>query len=98
MSNCCCEKTKLRSPEEKKALLNRLNRIEGQIRGIKNMIESDAYCTDVLTQTAAVGAAVNALSRELLANHLKTCVINEIREGKDEVVEELLDTLKKLMK
>ncbi len=62
------------------------------------MIESDAYCTDVLTQTAAVGAAVNAFSRELLTNHLKTCVINEIREGKDEVVEELLDTLKKLMK
>jgi len=98
MQNCCCEKTKLRTEEEKKLLLNRLNRIEGQIRGIKNMIEADAYCTDVLTQAAAVNAAVNAFSRELLASHVKTCVVNDIREGKDEVVDDLLDTLKKLMR
>ena len=98
MQNCCCEKTKLRTEEEKKLLLNRLNRIEGQIRGIKNMIGADAYCTDVLTQAAAVNAAVNAFSRELLASHVKTCVVNDIREGKDEVVDDLLDTLKKLMR
>ena len=98
MGNCCCKKTKLRSEEQKKALLNRLSRIEGQIRGIKSMIEEDAYCTDVLTQTAAVNAAVNAFSRELLSDHVKTCVINDIREGNDGVVDDLLDTLKKLMK
>lgn len=93
----CC-KTKERSPQEYKSLINRLNRIEGQIRGIKGMIEKDAYCPDVLIQSAAVNAAINAFNKELLSNHIKTCVVNDIRNGKDETIEELLATLQKLMK
>ena len=98
-TKACCEgRTKSRTEEEKKALIHRLNRIEGQIRGIRGMIENDAYCTDVLTQSAAVTAAVNAFNRELLANHIRTCVVQDIREGRDEVIDDLLDTLRKLMK
>lgn len=95
---CCCHKTKERSEKEYKDLIHRLNRIEGQIRGIKGMIEKDAYCTDVLTQVAAVNAALNSFNRVLLSNHIKTCVTNDIREGKEETVDELLATLQKLMK
>lgn len=95
---CCCHKTKERSEKEYKDLINRLNRIEGQIRGIKGMIEKDAYCTDILTQVSAVSAALNSFNRVLLSNHIKTCVINDIREGKEETVDELLVTLQKLMK
>ena len=95
---CCCYKTKERSEKEYKDLINRLNRIEGQIRGIKGMIEKDAYCTDILTQVSAVSAALNSFNRVLLSNHIKTCVINDIREGKEEIVDELLVTLQKLMK
>jgi DNA-binding FrmR family transcriptional regulator len=95
---CCCEKMTLRSPEEYKSLINRLNRIEGQIRGIKGMLERDAYCTDILVQSAAVNAAVNSFNKELLASHIRSCVARDIREGKDEVIEELVDTLQKLMK
>lgn len=95
---CCCHKTKVRSEEEYKALINRLNRIEGQVRGVKKMIESDAYCTDVLVQVSAIGAALNAFSRELLSNHIHTCVANDIRNGKDETVDELVALLQKLMK
>lgn len=94
----CCQKTKERSEKEYKDLINRLSRIEGQIRGIKGMIEKDAYCTDILTQVAAVNAALNSFNRVLLSNHIKTCVTNDIREGKEETVEELLATLQKLMK
>ena len=94
----CCYKTKERSEKEYKDLINRLNRIEGQIRGIKGMIEKDAYCTDILTQVSAVSAALNSFNRVLLSNHIKTCVINDIREGKEETVDELLATLQKLMK
>ena len=94
----CCYKTKERSEKEYKDLINRLNRIEGQIRGIKGMIEKDAYCTDILTQVSAVSAALNSFNRVLLSNHFKTCVINDIREGKEETVDELLVTLQKLMK
>lgn len=94
----CCYKTKERSEKEYKDLINRLNRIEGQIRGIKGMIEKDAYCTDILTQVSAVSAALNSFNRVLLSNHIKTCVINDIREGKEEIVDELLVTLQKLMK
>lgn len=96
--NCCCNKTKERSEEEYKSLIHRLNRIEGQIRGIRGMVEKNAYCTDVLTQSAAVTAAVNAFNRELLGNHIRTCVVHDIRDGKDEVVDELVATLQKLMK
>ena len=94
----CCHKTKERGPEEMKRLIHRLNRMEGQIRGIRGMIEKDAYCTDVLTQVAAVNAALAAFSRELLAEHIKTCVARDIRAGKDETVDELVATLEKLMK
>ena len=95
---CCHEKTTKRDPQEQKKLINRLNRIEGQIRGIRNMIEKDAYCTDILVQSAAVNAAVNAFNKELLASHIKGCVARDIREGNDEVIQELVDTLQKLMK
>ena len=95
---CGCHKTKERTEKEYKDLINRLNRIEGQIRGIKGMIEKEAYCTDILTQVSAVNAALNSFNRVLLSNHIKTCVINDIREGKEETVDELLVTLQKLMK
>ena len=94
----CCEKHTLRAQEEKKKLLNRLRRIEGQVRGLQAMVEADAYCNDVLTQSAAVNAAINAFNRELLANHIRTCVADDIRAGKDETIDELVMTLQKLMK
>ena len=95
---CCSHKTKERSKKEYKDLLNRLSRIEGQVRGIKGMVERDAYCTDILVQSAAVNAALNSFNRVLLGNHIKTCVIRDIKEGKEETVDELLATLQKLMK
>ncbi|MBQ4556575.1 MAG: metal-sensing transcriptional repressor [Clostridia bacterium] len=95
---CCCVKTKKRSEKEYKSLINRLSRIEGQIRGIRNMVENDAYCTDILTQASAVSAAIDAFNRELLANHIKTCVADDIRNGGDEKIDELLYTLRKLMR
>lgn len=98
MVDCCSHKTKERSEEEYKSLINRLNRIEGQIRGIKGMIEKNAYCTDILVQVSAVNAALNAFNKELLSNHIKTCVADDIRNGKDETVDELVATLQKLMK
>ncbi len=94
----CCHKTKQRSEEEYRKLCNRLSRIEGQIRGIRNMVERNAYCTDILTQTAAVTAALNAFSKELLSEHIRTCVAQDIRSGNDEVIDELLNTLQKLMR
>ncbi len=100
MCDECCKnkKTKERSEQEYKSLINRLSRIEGQIRGIKGMVENNAYCTDILVQAAAVSAAVNAFNRELLSNHIHTCVADNIRNGNDEVIDELMDTLRKLMK
>lgn len=99
MSNeCCCHKTKHRSEEEYKSLLNRLSRIEGQVRGIRKMVETDTYCTDILTQVSAVQAALNAFNRELLASHIRTCVADDIRSGKDETIDELVFTLQKMMK
>lgn len=95
---CCKHKTKERSEQEYKSLINRLNRIEGQVRGIKRMLEENAYCTDVLVQSSAVTAAINAFNKELLANHIKTCVADDIRAGKDETIDELVATLQKLMK
>ena len=94
----CCHKTKQRSEEEYRKLLNRLSRIEGQIRGIRSMVESSAYCTDILVQTAAVTAALNAFSRELLQSHIRTCVADDLRAGKDETIEELMHTLQKMMR
>jgi DNA-binding FrmR family transcriptional regulator len=95
---CCCHKTKERSEAEYKSLIHRLNRIEGQIRGIKRMVENDIYCTDILVQVAAANAALNGFSRELLSNHIRTCVADDIREGKDEKLDELVALLPKLMK
>ncbi len=88
----------MRSDDDKKKLINRLNRIEGQVRGIRGMIEKDAYCTDVLVQVAAASAALNAFTKELLSDHIKTCVADDIRAGKDETIDELVTTLQKLMK
>lgn len=96
--NCCCGKTTNRTEEERKKLINRLNRMEGQIRGIRSMIENDVYCTDILIQSAAVNAAVNSFNKELLASHIRGCVARDIREGKEEVIDELVATLQKLMK
>lgn len=95
---CCCTRTRERSPEEYKALIHRLNRMEGQIRGIRSMVEKNAYCTDILMQVSAVNAALNAFSRELLANHIRTCVAKDIRAGRDETIDELVTTLQRLMK
>ena len=94
----CSEKRKERSPEEYKDLINRLSRIEGQVRGIKAMVERGAYCPDILVQTSAVNSALNSFSKVLLSNHIRTCVRNDIKEGNDEVVEELVATLQKMMK
>ena len=98
-NNCCCShKTKERDEQEYKDLIHRLNRIEGQIRGIRGMVERDAYCTDILVQVSAVNAALNSFNKVLLANHIKTCVTREIKEGKEETVDELVTVLQKLMK
>lgn len=95
---CACHRKKARSEDELKKLTNRLSRIEGQIRGIRGMLERDAYCPDILAQTAAANAALNAFSRELLSSHIRSCVVNDVRAGNDEIVDELLDTLQKLMR
>ena len=98
MEQCCCHKTKHRSEEEYKTLINRLSRIEGQVRGVRKMVENDAYCVDILTQVSAIQAALNAFNRELLSNHIRTCVMDDIRNGNDTIVDELVQTLQKLMK
>lgn len=97
-SCCCCDKTTARSEEERKKLINRLSRIEGQIRGLRGMVERDAYCTDILTQSAAVNAAINSFNKDLIANHIKGCVVRDIKNGDEEVIDELVVTLQKLMK
>lgn len=94
----CCEKKTIREQKHKKALLNRLKRIEGQVRGIEAMIEHDAYCNDILIQSAAVNAAMNSFNKELLASHIRGCVANDIRLGNDDVIDELVATLQRLMK
>lgn len=100
----CCHcgsmghKTKERGEKEYRDLINRLSRIEGQVRGVRNMLEKDAYCVDILTQVAAVNAALNSFSKVLLANHIRTCVAQDIRDGNDEVIDELVSTLQKLMR
>lgn len=99
MDKCdCCGKTTQRSEDERKKLINRLSRIEGQVRGIRGMLENDAYCTDILMQSAAVNSAVNAFNRELISSHMHHCVARDLREGKDKVIDELVMTLQKLMK
>lgn len=95
---CCCNRIKVRSEKEHKDLLNRLNRIEGQIRGIKNMVDNDAYCVDILTQVSAANAALNSFSKVLLTEHIKTCVVDDIKAGNNETVEELAVMIQKLLK
>ena len=94
----CCARTKERSEAEVMDLIHRLNRVEGQIRGIRGMIEKNAYCVDILTQSAAVSAAINAFNRELLSEHIHSCVVRDIRAGDEEVVDELVSLLQKMMK
>ena len=94
---CCC-RTKVRSEKEQKDLINRLNRIEGQVRGIRRMLEEDAYCIDISNQVAAANAALNSFTKVLLANHIHTCVTEDVQAGNSEKVDELVKTLQKLMK
>ena len=94
----CCERIKIRDEEEKKALSNRLSRIEGQIRGIRAMVERDAYCADILTQVSAVTAALGSFSKELLGEHIRTCVANDVKNGNGEKLDELIELLGKIMK
>ena len=94
----CCNKHKERTEKEYKDLQNRLNRIEGQVRGIKGMLERDAYCVDILTQVSAIQSALNSFNKVLLANHIKSCVAEDIKEGKEETLDELVNVLQKLMK
>ena len=97
--NCCCsQRRKVRERTEEEALLQRLSRIEGQVRGLRDMLQKDAYCTDILVQVSAVNAALNSFSKELLATHIRTCVADDIRAGHDEAIDELVQTLQKLMK
>lgn len=95
---CCCARHKIRDEKEYRDLMNRLRRIEGQVRGLQNMLEKDAYCPDILIQASAVNAALNSFSRVLLSNHIRSCVADNIREGNDDVIEELVATLQKLMR
>ena len=94
----CCHKTKDRPEKEYKDLMNRLSRIEGQVRGVRRMVEEGAYCPDILIQVSAVNAALNSFNKVLLANHIRTCVADDIRDGKDETIDELVTTLQKLMR
>ena len=99
MEQCChCEKTKVRSEEELKSLTNRLSRIEGQIRGLRAMVEKDAYCPDILTQASAATAALGGFAKALLSEHIRTCVVEDIRQGNDDTLTELLDVMQKWMK
>ena len=98
MCSSCCERKKHRQEAEYQDLLKRLNRIEGQVRGVKKMLEEDRYCVDILTQVAAINSALNSFNKVLLAEHIKSCVVDDIRAGKEEAVDELCATLQKLMK
>ncbi|MBQ6074998.1 MAG: metal-sensing transcriptional repressor [Lachnospiraceae bacterium] len=98
MDNTCCHTKKLRGEEEKRNLMNRLKRIEGQVRGLQNMLEQDAYCPDILIQVSAVTQALNSFNKELLAEHIRSCVVEDIRADRTETVDELVETLKKVMR
>ena len=97
-NTCHCSKKKDRCDKERKDLMNRLSRIEGQIRGIRGMVEKDCYCPDIITQVAAANAALNSFNKALLAEHIRTCVADGIRNGEDEKIDELVTMLQKLMK
>ena len=96
--HCISEKQTERTDDEKRMLINRLSRIEGQIRGIKNMLENDAYCVDILTQSAAARSALNGFNKELLRRHMQGCVVRDIKAGDESTVDELMDIIIKLMK
>ena len=97
MAECCCtERKKLRDEEELRRLTNRLSRIEGQIRGLRGMLEKDAYCPDILRQVAAASAALDAFSRELLASHIRSCVVEDIRAGREGTIDELTKKVEEL--
>ena len=98
MCPSCCGRKKHRQEAEYQDLLKRLNRIEGQVRGVKKMLEEDRYCVDILTQVSAIQSALNAFNKKLLSNHIKTCVVHDIRSGDEQVVDELCETIQKLMK
>ena len=98
IKDCCGGKTKERTEKEYRDLINRLSRIEGQVRGVKRMVEENVYCTDILLQVSAINAALNSFNKVLLADHIRTCVTEDIRQGKEETIDELVLTLQKLMK
>ncbi|WP_173337103.1 metal-sensing transcriptional repressor [uncultured Ruminococcus sp.] len=95
---CCCDRKKKRSEQEFRLLMNRLKRIEGQVRGVEKMLENDAYCPDIMVQVSAINSALNSFNKVLLASHMKSCVVNDIRAGKNETIDELVATLQKVMK
>ena len=95
---CSSDRKRQRTDEEYKRLMNRLSRIEGQIRGVKGMLENDAYCTDIVLQVSAINAALNSFNKVLLAEHIRTCVADDIRNGKDDTIEDLVNTITRLMK
>ncbi len=97
--SCCTScRTKERTPDEYRSLMNRLSRIEGQVRGVKGMLERDAYCVDILIQVSAINSALNSFNKELLGNHIRSCVVENVRSGNDEVIDELVKTIQKLMR
>ena len=95
---CCCDKTKHRDANEVNDLIRRLNRIEGQVRGIKKMVEEDRYCVDILTQVSAISSALNSFGKQLLNQHIRSCVVDDIRSGNEEVIDELCGLIQKMMK
>ena len=95
---CCCDRKKKRSEQEFRLLMNRLKRIEGQVRGVEKMLENDAYCPDIMVQVSAINSALNSFNKVLLASHMKSCVVNDSRAGKNETIDELVATLQKVMK
>ena len=97
MTECDCCKKKVRDAEEYKSLMNRLSRIEGQIRGIRKMLEEDAYCIDIINQASAASSALASFNKEMLASHIRSCVAEDVRDGKDEKLDELVSTLSKLL-
>lgn len=95
---CCAHRTTKRSDEDKRALVNRLSRIEGQVRGIKRMIENDEYCLDILVQSSAAASAMNSFNRELMAKHVTGCLAKEMTDEGRETLNELVASLQALMK
>ena len=97
-AHCHTERKKVRGDQENHELMNRLKRIEGQVRGLQRMLDENAYCPDILTQASAVNSALNSFCRVLLENHIRSCVSEDIRAGREEAMDELMETLQKLMK